>query len=53
MTNASGGFVRLMPSMKIPRPEDFPAEPEAESDSETETAASDENEGGASNPGAP
>ena len=50
MNRAPGGFVRLMPSMKIPRPEDFPVEEPAD---ETETAASDETESGASNPGAP
>ena len=49
MNRAPGGFVRLMPSMKIPRPEDFPVEAPAD---ETETAASDETESGASNPGA-
>ena len=52
MNRGRGGFVRLMPSMQIPRPEAFPAElPDPESVIETdgdagaeegaETAASD------------
>lgn len=52
MNRGRGGFVRLMPSMQIPRPEEFPAElPDPESAIETdgeagveegaETAASD------------
>ncbi|WP_084397773.1 rod shape-determining protein MreC [Henriciella aquimarina] len=44
MTEASGGFVRLMPAMKIPKPEDFPAEDQAETSDETETAASETGE---------
>lgn len=61
MTEARGGFVRLMPSMKIPTPEELPAPEEetpadasetegAETDG-TETAASEPAETGAQNPG--
>ena len=50
MTRARGGFVRLMPSMKIPKPEDIPVE---EPSDETETAASEDSEAGGGNPGAP
>jgi rod shape-determining protein MreC len=52
MRDSQGGFVRLMPSMKIPTPETFPVQ-EAPSE-ETETAASEGAESqGAQNPGAP
>lgn len=52
MRDSQGGFVRLMPSMKIPTPETFPVQ-EAPSE-ETETAASEGAEPqGAQNPGAP
>ncbi|MEQ9317213.1 MAG: rod shape-determining protein MreC [Henriciella sp.] len=51
MRRSQGGFVRLMPSMKIPTPEELPAIEQDET--ETETAASDEGEAsGAQNPGA-
>ena len=63
MTKASGGFVRLMPAMDIPKPEEFPIQPLEEAleeedgdagDDGTETAASDDDaEGGTGNPGAP
>lgn len=52
MRRSQGGFVRLMPSMKIPTPEEIPAE--EDETLETETAASEEGEAiGAQNPGAP
>lgn len=50
MTKSQGGFVRLMPSMQIPKPEEFPVEPAEEGDQET--AASEAASAGAQNPGA-
>ncbi|WP_300375972.1 rod shape-determining protein MreC [Henriciella sp.] len=52
MTRATGGFVRLMPSTKIPKPEAYPIEPYVPEDDEaTETAASEEGDDPSGNPG--
>ncbi|MGB3624345.1 MAG: rod shape-determining protein MreC [Henriciella sp.] len=52
MSDSQGGFVRLMPSMKIPTPEEVPVE--TKETSETETAASEDGEApGAQSPGSP
>ncbi len=51
MTRSRGGFVRLMPSMQIPKPEDFPVDEPTDA---TETAASEEaDSAAAANPGSP
>jgi rod shape-determining protein MreC len=53
MTRGRGGFVRLMPGMKIPTPEELPVEAEAtDAEAEGETVVSEEGEAGAANPGA-
>ena len=52
MTRGRGGFVRLMPSMKIPAPEEFPAAEEEAPEAGDEQAAGPQTETANSSPGA-